>query len=428
MLWEYVQEILDKPSYLNDVIQQLADAAPKLMSTKPGAKVVCIVATYSGAKERKRLVKSLKGKVMESLLHPSAHLALIRIIDVTDDTVNVQKSLLDEIKSVEPIVKYAANGEVLGKPLPALITISKHYFGRKLLLRLLNPNKSHLEPDEISLFSMESPTSKKSDDVRRAEHLVYLRSSMLSVCTTYAEDLLTCKIGCKVLEEVIWVFRPVNTLRAIVSLFTGGTIDSAHDNALMEDEMNDDGVEEEEFDQSGGESDEEPIDEPSAMSVPDDASANEEGGVVFDEIEVEEDGLAEQVEPNSANHNDDEQSSLPIEENPHAQSVLKSLLLLEAYIENPDLDLNKRHAQVDRRMWEESDFRLVTHLVSALTDKSLIVHWLTHNRTCFALLDCLKVPSAAPMVRQAIAPHMEILKSSAKEHKGGSLLLERLES
>ena len=52
---------------------------------------------------------------MESLLHDSAFLVILRLVDVTDDTVTVQKSLLDEVKSTQPDVKYTATGDVIGK-------------------------------------------------------------------------------------------------------------------------------------------------------------------------------------------------------------------------------------------------------------------------------------------------------------------------
>ena len=36
LIWEYVQQSLDKPKRMNDLINLLIDSAPKLMSTKPG--------------------------------------------------------------------------------------------------------------------------------------------------------------------------------------------------------------------------------------------------------------------------------------------------------------------------------------------------------------------------------------------------------
>jgi hypothetical protein len=40
----------------------------------------------------------------------------------------------------------------------------------------------HLEPDEDLLFPLETVTSKKSPELRRREHLVYLRSVVLWYC------------------------------------------------------------------------------------------------------------------------------------------------------------------------------------------------------------------------------------------------------
>lgn len=48
-------------------------------------------------KDRKKILKALKGKVMEACNHPSGYLLILRIFDVVDDTVNVQKSILSEM-------------------------------------------------------------------------------------------------------------------------------------------------------------------------------------------------------------------------------------------------------------------------------------------------------------------------------------------
>lgn len=101
--------------------------------------IICVIASHATAKDRKRLIKSLKGHTLESILHSSAHLGIMRIIDVTDDTVNVQKSMLQEIRATQAQVTYTAAGEVLGTPLPPLVKIMMHPQGCKLLLRLLSP-------------------------------------------------------------------------------------------------------------------------------------------------------------------------------------------------------------------------------------------------------------------------------------------------
>ena len=169
LLWEYTQQIVKnmdvnvgvsenkgKKSRIDDLVSQLVESGPKLMSTKPGSKTMCLIISNAGVKERKRIMKTLKGHTLESLLHDSAFLSIMKIIDVTDDTVTVQKSLLEEIKSIQPDIKYTATGEIIGRPLPPLISIMKHRNGNKLLLRLLSPNKKCFEPgDETDLFNTE---------------------------------------------------------------------------------------------------------------------------------------------------------------------------------------------------------------------------------------------------------------------------------
>ncbi|KAJ1387809.1 hypothetical protein B484DRAFT_409803, partial [Ochromonadaceae sp. CCMP2298] len=66
LLWEYIQQAQifltqGQGHYMADLVAQLAEAAPKLLSTKPGAKVICAVVTHAQAKDRKRIIKTLKG-------------------------------------------------------------------------------------------------------------------------------------------------------------------------------------------------------------------------------------------------------------------------------------------------------------------------------------------------------------------------------
>jgi hypothetical protein len=169
-------------SKMDELVAHLIEAGPKLMSTRPGAKVMTLVVSHTGAKERKRALKSLKGHTLESLLHDAAFMVVMRLVDVTDDTVAVQKALFDEIRSAQPIVKYSPGGDVLGTPLPALVSVALHRNGSKLLLHLLSPDRRSLEMgDEAELFSAAASNSKKAPSQRRREHLAYLRNPLISV-------------------------------------------------------------------------------------------------------------------------------------------------------------------------------------------------------------------------------------------------------
>jgi len=57
LVWEYCKEVKGDEKRMEDLSQQLLDAAPKLISTKAGARTICEVAAHCGAKERKRLLK-----------------------------------------------------------------------------------------------------------------------------------------------------------------------------------------------------------------------------------------------------------------------------------------------------------------------------------------------------------------------------------
>ena len=100
---------------------------------------MCAVITHATAKDRKRIIKTLKGNTLESLLHDSAYLGVMRIVDVTDDTINIQKSLFDELKAVKVPEKYTASGLLIPGQAPPWIRVATHKNGHKLLLRLLAP-------------------------------------------------------------------------------------------------------------------------------------------------------------------------------------------------------------------------------------------------------------------------------------------------
>jgi hypothetical protein len=69
LIWEYCRALSGGPAdgkgeistgdakRMEDLSNQLLDSAPKLMATKAGARVVCVIASLGGAKERKRLLK-----------------------------------------------------------------------------------------------------------------------------------------------------------------------------------------------------------------------------------------------------------------------------------------------------------------------------------------------------------------------------------
>lgn len=346
LLWEYTQQIVKevvdttaaagKKSRIDDLVNQLVESGPKLMSTKPGAKAMCLVVTHAGVKERKRIMKTLKGHTLESLLHDSAFLAIMRLVDVTDDTVTVQKSLLEEIRSPLADIKYTATGEIIGSPYPPLISIAKHRNGNKFLLRLLSPDKKCFEPgDETDLFATVPPTSKKLPAVRRREHLAYLKAPLIQVCAQYAGDLVRCRSGGRVLEELVRTYFPSTVLDSIARIFAGLEVDvspvneedmSAYGGGDDDDDDEEEEEEEEEGDHEGEGGDEEG-----------DANEEEEEAMDEDDNELEEDGMEEEMDVEEPAGQAQLNAApvvelLAIQEDPVAHLLLKKILLLEVII------------------------------------------------------------------------------------------------
>ena len=347
LLWEYTQQIVKdvdvtvtavvgKKNRIDDLINQLVESGPKLMSTKPGSKAMCLIVSHAGVKERKRILKTLKGHTLESLLHDSAFLTIMRLVDVTDDTVTVQKSLLEEIRSTLPDIKYTATGEVIGIPYPPLISIAKHRNGNKLLLHLLSPNKKHLEPgDETDLFSTTPLSSKKLPSVRRREHLAYLKSPLIQVCSRYTIDLVRCRSGGKVLEEVVRTFFPSSTLQSAARIFAG--LDVEVGDVVEEEEFEGEGDEEEEGEEEDDEEEEEKGegegDEEEEGEEEDDEEEEGDECDVDEEVE-EEDGMMEIEEEEVEKVTTSSQvvpvaEVLPIQEDPVAHLLLKKILQFE---------------------------------------------------------------------------------------------------
>jgi hypothetical protein len=340
LLWEYTQQIVKevvdvtaaegKKSRIDDLVNQLVESGPKLMSTKPGAKAMCLIISHAGVKERKRIMKTLKGHTLESLLHDSAFLAIMRLVDVTDDTVTVQKSLLEEIRSPMADIKYTATGEIIGTPYPPLISIAKHRNGNKLLLKLLAPEKKCLEPgDETDLFATVPTSSKKLPGMRRREHLAYLKAPLIQVCAQYAGDLIRCRSGGKVLEEVVRTFFPASALDSIARVFSGLEVDVAElnqeDMKAYEgaDDDEDEEEEEEEEEQEGEGEEEEGDNEEMDEEDGDEEGEEEEGDDAMDEEMAEEESAVPVPKATPV------VELLPIQEDPVAHLLLKKLLQFE---------------------------------------------------------------------------------------------------
>ena len=474
LLWEYTQEALtDSNAHrMQDLVNQLAESAPKLLSTKPGTKVMCAVITHAAAKDRKRIIKTLKGHVLESLLHDSAYLGIMRLVDVTDDTVNVQKSLFDELKSVTAAAKYTASGELIQGALPPLVAIALHRNGHRLLLRLLSPAQRHLEPDDEVLFATAGENSKKTPELRRREHLVYLRTALVQLGSIYTEQLMRSRSGSRVLEALIAVYHPHSVVEAVARVCAG--VQAAEIEVAEEEEED---YEEEEGDEEEYDEEEEG-DYDETDEYAEEEGEEEEGDEGDDEgdeeVEVDEEVLQDMEEDLQADKAAakkkgaesatvaavEEKDLLPIQEDPVVHQFLKRVLQFEQAVElkqelvagkaktllksadfqklvtsAKDEKNTKDSVVVDDSLWvdkydvsesAEAPSSVAHRLVTLLSEnEELFGTWLSQNRPCFALVKVFSLPTLVAQLNKGLnKAQLAALKSSADKHEGGKILLQ----
>jgi pumilio family protein 6 len=194
-----------------------ADHAVHLLSTRAGTKVVAACASYGTPKDRKRICKSLKGYTTSSLLHRDAYLALLRLVQVTDDTVSIHKSVLNEIMTA-PDPKTGGEDQQDGDNESsgnALLKLAMSDTGSKLFLMLVvkddDTRMKYFDPYERSILEpvamvkengKDVPTSKKEAETRRQELVKHISDALVTMCSDNASTLLKSLPGSRVLKEV----------------------------------------------------------------------------------------------------------------------------------------------------------------------------------------------------------------------------------
>ncbi|BAT77096.1 hypothetical protein LR48_Vigan01g302900 [Vigna angularis] len=144
VLLEYFS-IADKSS-VTDIIQQLSSPLiVRMIGTRDGAKIGTLCVKYGNAKERKKIIKGLKGHVDKTAYHQYGCMVLVCILSVVDDTKLITKVIIRELQSVLKELVLDKNG-------------------RRPLLQLLHPNSSrYFSPDDLATLSLSIPSLSLKD-------------------------------------------------------------------------------------------------------------------------------------------------------------------------------------------------------------------------------------------------------------------------
>ena len=153
--------------------------------------------------------------------HPFAHLALLKLLDVVDDTKLLRKFIL---KSLKENLKIACFDR----------------YARKLLLHILSPrNTKYFTPSDIEMLTKihvemengeKSSMSRKEDSVRRSELLSDIRDVLVSFCEANADEMSRSRLASDVLVETASQNMSVSSLvNAAFSRSSGSDNSGSHD-------------------------------------------------------------------------------------------------------------------------------------------------------------------------------------------------------
>lgn len=180
---------------------------------------------YGTAKDRKRIMKSCKGYTRSGLLHRDAYLAILRLVQLTDDTVSTQKNMLNELLTIP---KEDAEQKQTNYASPILDIALSKTASKLLLMILVQDNetwKKCFDPYEHSLLfpnptvrenGEDIPTSKKDDAQRRQELFSHLKQPLIELCRDHTDELLRSIPGSLVIREVYSVTRSEEVIDAVI--------------------------------------------------------------------------------------------------------------------------------------------------------------------------------------------------------------------
>ncbi|CAH9136747.1 unnamed protein product [Cuscuta epithymum] len=215
-----------------DVIQQLSSAdLVRMMHTRDGSRIAMLCVKHGSAKDRKKIIKGMKGKIEKIARDKFGSMVLVCILSIVDDTKLLSKIIICELEGILKDIVLDQNA-------------------RRPIMQLLHPICSrYLSPDDLESLNLSipsltvkglsemdkaespcaledgtnavEPTSEKTkctlkaqhlneggkkDPLRRRQELLVdsgLAEKLLDVCSEMPEELLRSNVGKDVVFEVV---------------------------------------------------------------------------------------------------------------------------------------------------------------------------------------------------------------------------------
>lgn len=136
---------VSKKSMIAETVQQLSGALlVRMVHTRDGAKIGVTCVMHGNNKERKKIIKGMKGHVAKIARDDHGYMVLLAILDVVDDTKLVTKIIIKEL-------------------MKELKELALHKCGRLVLLHLLAPRVRRYFPADV-LAALEPPAPTPVDE------------------------------------------------------------------------------------------------------------------------------------------------------------------------------------------------------------------------------------------------------------------------
>lgn len=136
----------------NEIITAFIPHLAAIASTKQGSRAAVLSYLYSVAKERRAMLKAIKDHVTKLCIHEHGHLLILEILNSTDDTLNIKKTVFAAmVGDIESIVSSE--------------------FGKRVILFIVSPTKEFFHPKVLEQLEedLKLGTQKKDIEIRRKE-------------------------------------------------------------------------------------------------------------------------------------------------------------------------------------------------------------------------------------------------------------------
>ena len=180
LLKQAVVDFAGDATFNEELLAMASDGLPHLLSSREGVHVAVKLLGIASAKQKKNIIKELKGKFAEMAKNSVTCVALLRLLQCVDDTVLVGKSVLTELVGSD----YAVGKDLLLDPT-----------GRTAFLFVLESlqmksMRLYYQPDKQLLDATPITSSLKERDVKAAELIAKLAPSVSKIVKSEMTEVL----------------------------------------------------------------------------------------------------------------------------------------------------------------------------------------------------------------------------------------------